>query len=81
LLTAREREVVEYATRGFTNREIATGCGTSPNTVRNQLARVYGKLGVANRAELTRVALSARETEPEASQGPYVAGCLSTRSK
>jgi DNA-binding CsgD family transcriptional regulator len=51
-LTRREREIVDYAKLGFTAAEIATACGTSVNTVRNQLARLYRKLGVANRAEL-----------------------------
>jgi DNA-binding CsgD family transcriptional regulator len=55
ILTPREREIVEYAALGFTAKEIATACGNAPNTVRNQLARLYRKLGVANRAELVAV--------------------------
>jgi DNA-binding CsgD family transcriptional regulator len=54
-LTRREREIVQYAELGFTAKEIAVACGTSVNTVRNQLARLYRKLGVANRAELVAV--------------------------
>jgi DNA-binding CsgD family transcriptional regulator len=54
-LTEREREIVEYARLGFTAAEIGSALGTSINTVRNQLARLYRKLGVANRAELVAV--------------------------
>jgi DNA-binding NarL/FixJ family response regulator len=56
-LTPREREVIEYVALGLTNREVALACGTSVNTVRNQLASIFGKLGVASRTELTRVVL------------------------
>ncbi len=50
-LTAREREVYDYLHLGYTNAQIACALGTSDRTVRNQLSRVYAKLGVANRAE------------------------------
>ncbi|MDQ6726620.1 MAG: LuxR C-terminal-related transcriptional regulator [Actinomycetota bacterium] len=36
----------------MSNREIATRLSLSVRTVENQLQRVYGKLGVARRAEL-----------------------------
>jgi DNA-binding CsgD family transcriptional regulator len=55
-LSPREREIVEYVCLGYANRDIALACGTSPNTVRNQLSSIFGKLGVASRTELvTRV--------------------------
>ena len=38
-LTPRENEILRYVVLGYTNREIAMGCATSPNTVRNQLDR------------------------------------------
>ncbi len=50
-LTPRQRELVERVALGHTNREIADGLGVSENTVRNQLAVVFKKLGAANRAE------------------------------
>ena len=59
-LTARERTIIEGAARGLRNREIALVCGTSPNTVRNQLAAIYRKLGIGSRAELVRIALERR---------------------
>jgi DNA-binding CsgD family transcriptional regulator len=50
-LTAREREVLGYLHLGYTNEQIAVALGSAPRTVRNQLSSVYGKLGVASRAE------------------------------
>jgi DNA-binding CsgD family transcriptional regulator len=51
-LSPRERDIVEYLALGFTNEDIARGCGTSAHTVRNQLYKLYRKLGVSSRAEL-----------------------------
>jgi DNA-binding CsgD family transcriptional regulator len=50
-LTPRERQVASYLELGYSNEQIATACGTSLYTVRNQLSRAYAKLGVATRAE------------------------------
>ncbi len=50
-LSKREREVVGYLGLGYTNQEIALALGSAPRTVRNQLSRVYEKLGVSGRAE------------------------------
>jgi DNA-binding CsgD family transcriptional regulator len=58
-LTPREREVLTYLTRGFTNREIGLACGTSPNTVRNQLVSLFRKANVSTRVELVAWALGA----------------------
>jgi DNA-binding CsgD family transcriptional regulator len=52
-LTRREREVAGLAAAGRTSREIADACFLSVRTVDNHLARVYDKLGVRSRAELT----------------------------
>jgi DNA-binding CsgD family transcriptional regulator len=45
--------VARLVALGFTNREIALACGTSPHTVRNQLAAIFRKAEVTTRAELT----------------------------
>ncbi|MGC4086728.1 MAG: helix-turn-helix transcriptional regulator [Polyangiaceae bacterium] len=55
-LTERERELVGLAARGLTNNEIALLAKISGNTVRNTLAKVFAKVGVTNRAELTYLA-------------------------
>lgn len=51
-LTPAERDLVDYVRLGLTNREIATARGTSPNTTRNQLFKLFEKVGVSNRTEL-----------------------------
>lgn len=51
-LSARERDVVLYASVGMSSREIAELLGTSLNTVNKQVASAYRKLGVSRRAEL-----------------------------
>jgi DNA-binding CsgD family transcriptional regulator len=50
-LSKREREVWSYLGLGYTNEQIALALGSAPRTVRNQLSRVYEKLGVSGRAE------------------------------
>jgi DNA-binding CsgD family transcriptional regulator len=55
-LTGREREIFEYLQRGYSNRQIALVLGTSPLTVRNQLGRLFRKVGVASRSELVGLA-------------------------
>jgi DNA-binding CsgD family transcriptional regulator len=52
VLTERELAVSRLVARGLRNQDIATLLGTSPNTVRNQLASAFRKLGVRSRATL-----------------------------
>jgi transcriptional regulator EpsA len=47
----KEMEVLRWMVNGKTNREIAVILNKSELTVRNQLHRLFDKLGVANRAE------------------------------
>jgi DNA-binding CsgD family transcriptional regulator len=51
--------LVGYLQLGLTNREIALACGTSPNTVRNQLAALFRKAEVSTRTELVAWVLGA----------------------
>ncbi|MGB7408891.1 MAG: response regulator transcription factor [Pontixanthobacter sp.] len=51
LLTARERDVVEYIAQGLTNKEIARELAISPATVKVHVERIIGKLGVADRTQ------------------------------
>ena len=57
LLSDREREVAEHASAGLTSVEIAEKLFIGVRTVNSHLNRVYRKLGVSNRAALTRVVL------------------------
>lgn len=57
-LTAREIEIIRALVQGKTNKEIARSLGTSPNTVRNQIARLAQKSGARNRAQLAALLAS-----------------------
>jgi DNA-binding NarL/FixJ family response regulator len=50
-LTTAERFVLNRLASGHTNAQIGHHLGRSEKTVRNQLTRIYAKLGVANRVE------------------------------
>jgi ATP/maltotriose-dependent transcriptional regulator MalT len=52
-LTGRERQIAKLAASGVPSKEIADQLYLSARTVDNHLLRVYAKLGVAGRAELT----------------------------
>jgi DNA-binding CsgD family transcriptional regulator len=52
-LTRRERDVAGLAAAGLTSQTIADRLRLSVRTVDNHLGRVYQKLGVTNRRELT----------------------------
>jgi predicted ATPase/DNA-binding CsgD family transcriptional regulator len=55
-LSPVERQVVELASQGLSNPDIAREMFISRNTVKVYLSRAYAKLGVANRTELARLA-------------------------
>ena len=57
-LSPVERRVVELASQGLSNPDIARELFISRNTVKVYLSRAYAKLGVANRTELARLATS-----------------------
>jgi DNA-binding CsgD family transcriptional regulator len=48
-LTAREREVLQWLSRGKTDKDIAEILAISPRTVHKHLQRIYEKLGVETR--------------------------------
>lgn len=54
-LTAREREILDCIAEGRTNGDIAQRLSISPNTVRNHIVSIFGKLGVRSRTEAAAV--------------------------
>jgi DNA-binding CsgD family transcriptional regulator len=52
-LTASERRVAELAAKGLTNREVAQELFVTARTVEGHLTRVFRKLGVGSRDQLT----------------------------
>jgi DNA-binding NarL/FixJ family response regulator len=59
-LSNREEQVLRQIARGLTHGQIATRLGISPHTVDTYVKRIRAKLGVGNKAELTRAALLGR---------------------
>jgi DNA-binding CsgD family transcriptional regulator len=53
-LTTREREIATLVIAGRANEEIASQLHLSLRTVQNNLGRVFAKVGVSGRADLTR---------------------------
>jgi DNA-binding NarL/FixJ family response regulator len=56
-LSEREDQVLRQISQGLTHGQIATRLGISPHTVDTYVKRIRAKLGVGNKAELTRAAL------------------------
>jgi DNA-binding CsgD family transcriptional regulator len=52
-LTASERRVAAMAAEGLSNRQIAEALFVTPKTVENHLGRVYRKLDIGSRVELS----------------------------
>lgn len=62
-MSRRETEVVALIVHGYTNKEIAKKIAASEQTVAHHLARIFNKLGVANRLELILFALNHHLTD------------------
>ena len=57
-LSARELEILLWAARGYSNRQIATRLSISEATVKRHLANAFPKIGVRSRYEAVRKGLS-----------------------
>ncbi len=57
LLSEREREVLILVSQGHTNQAVADKLDVSVKTIESYRARLMSKLGLQNRAELTRLAI------------------------
>jgi DNA-binding NarL/FixJ family response regulator len=63
-LTPREKDVVSLVIEGFRNAEIGARLAVSEHTVRNYIMKIYDKLGVSNRVQLTRHCVGESEHVP-----------------
>ncbi len=59
-LTTREGEVLQWLSKGKTNRDIAQILGLSPRTVDKHLEQIYSKLGVENRTAAAAIAVNTK---------------------
>ena len=58
---SRERQLVRLVADGMKNREIAETLHVKEHSIRNYIYRIFEKLGVSTRVELTLYAFSQRE--------------------
>ncbi len=54
-MTHREQQVAECFAGGLSHKDVARELGIAPSTVRNHLARIYERLGIARKSELVRL--------------------------
>lgn len=68
LLSARQREIMDFVARGLTNKEIAQQLGLTDGTVKQHLAAIFPKLGVRNRTWAVAMwhQAAGEPTEPQA---------------
>jgi DNA-binding NarL/FixJ family response regulator len=57
-LSARESEILLLASRGLSNRQIASSLSLAEATIKRHLANTYEKMGVGSRGEAARKALT-----------------------
>jgi DNA-binding CsgD family transcriptional regulator len=69
-LSESERTVSDLVVQGLTNREAAERLFLSPHTVSFHLRKVYRKLGVGSRVELTRLHLERERTNASSKREP-----------
>jgi DNA-binding NarL/FixJ family response regulator len=70
LITDRELEILQHVAEGLSNAQIAKALWVTEQTVKFHLSNVYRKLGVSNRTEASRYALS---------RGLLASGVIDTR--
>jgi two-component system, LuxR family, response regulator FixJ len=63
-LSARQRQVMELAVAGLSNKEIGSKLKISPKTVENHRAWVMERIGARNIAELVRIAMTIQQKPP-----------------
>jgi DNA-binding NarL/FixJ family response regulator len=71
-LSKREEEIAHMVAEGFSNRQISERLDLSEHTIKNYLFRVFEKLGVSTRVELTLYALKRGKVPRTRPQAPTV---------
>lgn len=68
-LTYKEKEVLGFLVKGFSNKEIASSMSVSPGTVNTHLDNIYRKFGCSNRLEACFLALKSGFSAPAKGKG------------
>lgn len=64
-LTVREEEALRYIAQGLTHAQAATRMGVQTTTVDTYIKRIRAKLGLGNKAELTRKAIELAQLDDD----------------
>jgi two-component system, LuxR family, response regulator FixJ len=70
-LSERQRQVMDYAVKGLSNKEIAIALKISPRTVETYRAWVMEKTGARNIADLVRIAMRLEELDAHPRSDKY----------
>ncbi|MFE3717761.1 response regulator transcription factor [Streptomyces cyaneofuscatus] len=68
-LSSREEQVLEFIAAGLTHAQAARRLGISQHTVDTHVKRIRAKLGVGNKAEMVRHALTRKTSRPMVTAG------------
>jgi DNA-binding NarL/FixJ family response regulator len=64
-LSPREEQVLRYIATGFTHAQTATRMGLRTGTVDTYVKRIRAKVGLGNKADLTRMAIELGQLDPD----------------
>ena len=68
-LTSRQLQIASLASQGLSNKEVGRRLKLSDGTVKLHLHRIYGRLGLRNRTELSIVVLSSGDRASASDRG------------
>ncbi len=60
-VTGREREIIDFVCRGYTNREIASSLSLSEHTIKAHLNRIFRKFNASSRSKLITMVLQQKQ--------------------
>lgn len=67
-VTPRQRQILDLAVRGLTDKEIAVDLGVAVSTIRTHLERFYRQNGLRNKSEAVAAWQHYRDTDPRAKE-------------
>lgn len=62
-MTVTEQKILDLVLEGLTNEEIGARLYVCRSTIRNHLTKMYKKVGVKNRTQLVRWALTKKDND------------------
>ncbi len=66
-VTGREKEIIDFVCRGYTNREIASSLSLSEHTIKAHLNRIFRKFNASSRSKLITMVLQQKQEKASTS--------------